>query len=66
MPETSPSCIADLRKSYERAELNEDASQANPLRQFKQWLGEVIAAQVPKPNAMTLDTVSSNPLPPPI
>jgi pyridoxamine 5'-phosphate oxidase len=49
--------IAQLRKSYERAELNESASQANPLDQFDQWLKEAIAAQVPEPNAMTLATV---------
>ena len=52
--------IADLRKSYERAELSEDASQADPLRQFDQWLTEAIAAQVPEPNAMTLATVASD------
>ena len=52
--------IADLRKSYERAELNEDASHADPLKQFDQWLGEAISAQVPEPNAMTLATVGSN------
>ena len=52
--------IADLRKSYERAELNEDASHADPLNQFDQWLSEAISAQVPEPNAMTLATVSSN------
>ena len=55
-----PLAIADLRKSYERAELNEDASQANPLKQFEQWLDEAIAAKVPEPNAMTLATVASN------
>ncbi|MCB2042809.1 MAG: pyridoxamine 5'-phosphate oxidase, partial [Rhodoferax sp.] len=49
--------IADLRKSYERAELSEDASHADPLQQFAQWLQEAIAAQVPEPNAMTLATV---------
>jgi pyridoxamine 5'-phosphate oxidase len=52
--------IASLRKSYERAELNEDASQADPLKQFAQWLQEAIAAEVPEPNAMTLATVASN------
>ncbi len=57
---TSPQAIADLRKSYERAELSEEASHANPLRQFEQWLNEAIAAQVPEPNAMTLATVGSN------
>ena len=56
----TPLSIADLRKSYERAELNEDASQADPTAQFSQWLGEAIAAQVPEPNAMTLATVASN------
>ena len=49
--------IADLRKSYERAELSEDASHADPLQQLAQWLQEAIAAQVPEPNAMTLATV---------
>ncbi len=52
--------IADLRKSYERAELSEDASDADPLRQFDKWLGEAIASQVPEPNAMTLATVGSD------
>ena len=52
--------IADLRKSYERAELSEDASHADPLRQFEQWLNEAIAGEVPEPNAMTLATVAGN------
>ena len=52
--------IADLRKSYERAELSEDASHADPLKQFSQWLDEAIQSQVPEPNAMTLATVASN------
>lgn len=59
---TSPlsKSIADLRKSYERAELSEEASQADPLAQFDQWLKEALAAQVPEPNAMTLASVGSN------
>jgi pyridoxamine 5'-phosphate oxidase len=52
--------IADLRKSYEKAELSEDASQADPLAQFERWLHEAIASEVPEPNAMTLATVASN------
>ncbi|MCW5263116.1 pyridoxamine 5'-phosphate oxidase [Verminephrobacter eiseniae] len=52
--------IAELRKSYERAELNEDAAHADPLQQFDQWLGQAIAAQLPEPNAMTLATVGSD------
>jgi pyridoxamine 5'-phosphate oxidase len=49
--------IAHLRKSYERAELDEAASHADPLQQFDQWLREAIAGQLPEPNAMTLATV---------
>ena len=52
--------LADLRKSYERAELSEDASHADPLQQFAQWLQEAITAEVPEPNAMTLATVGSD------
>ena len=52
--------ISQLRKSYERAELSEDASHADPLAQFDQWLQEAIKAQVPEPNAMTLATVGGN------
>ena len=59
-PTPSSSSIADLRKSYERAELDEKASPADPFLQFDQWLTEAIAAKVPEPNAMTLATVGSN------
>ena len=52
--------IANLRKSYERAELSEDASDADPLKQFEQWFNQAIASEVPEPNAMTLATVGSN------
>ena len=54
------SSIADLRKSYERAELSESASNQNPLQQFDQWLQEAVRAQVPEPNAMTVATVSGD------
>ena len=57
---STPSSIADLRKSYEKAELNEEASQADPLKQFEQWLQQALAAQLPEPNAMTLATVGSD------
>ena len=52
--------LAALRKSYERAELDERHSEADPLRQFERWLTEAIAAQMPEPNAMTLATVGSD------
>ena len=56
----STSSIADLRKSYESAELDEQASQSDPHLQFDQWLSQAIAAKVPEPNAMTLATVGSD------
>ncbi len=52
--------IADLRKSYEKAELSEDASASDPLQQFERWLNEAIQSEVPEPNAMTVATVASN------
>jgi pyridoxamine 5'-phosphate oxidase len=52
--------IAQLRKSYERAELDESASEADPLQQFDRWLREALAAELPEPNAMTLATVGTN------
>lgn len=54
------SSIADLRKSYERAELSESASNANPFQQFDQWLQEALRAEVPEPNAMTVATVGGD------
>ena len=56
----APSSIADIRKSYELAELIESAALHDPLKQFEHWLAEAIAAKVPEPNAMTLATVGSN------
>ena len=52
--------IADLRKSYEKAELSEDACASDPLKQFERWLNEAIHSEVPEPNAMTVATVASN------
>jgi pyridoxamine 5'-phosphate oxidase len=49
--------IADLRKSYERAELDESASEADPLAQFALWFEQALKAELPEPNAMTLATV---------
>jgi pyridoxamine 5'-phosphate oxidase len=52
--------IAHLRKSYERAELDESASRPDPFDQFGLWLQQALAAQLPEPNAMTLATVGAN------
>src|SRR5690349_10932832 len=52
--------IANLRKSYERAELDESASAEDPLVQFRLWLNQALEAKLPEPNAMTLATVGAD------
>ncbi len=52
--------IASLRKSYERAELDESASLPDPVDQFATWLQQALDARLPEPNAMTLATVGAN------
>jgi pyridoxamine 5'-phosphate oxidase len=52
-----PQHLAALRRNYERAELDEQASHADPLQQFSSWFDQALAALVPEPNAMTLATV---------
>ena len=53
----APDDLAQLRKSYERAALDEEASEADPFKQFEAWLAQAIDAKLPEPNAMTLATV---------
>jgi pyridoxamine 5'-phosphate oxidase len=51
--------IAALRKSYERASLDEADAPADPLDLFRRWFDEAVSARVPEPNAMTLATVGA-------
>jgi pyridoxamine 5'-phosphate oxidase len=48
--------IADLRKDYTLENLNEEEIDKNPFIQFKVWVNQSVAAQLPEPNAMTLAT----------
>lgn len=52
--------LAELRKSYERDELDEATSVDDPLRQFQSWLEQAIKAALPEPSAMTLATVGAD------
>ena len=52
--------IAALRKSYEKDELDESASAADPMQQFQRWFDQALGAQLPEPNAMTLATVGAD------
>jgi pyridoxamine 5'-phosphate oxidase len=51
--------LADLRKSYERATLDEASAPPDPLTQFQAWFQEALATATPEPNAMTLSTVNA-------
>lgn len=48
--------ISQIRKSYERAELSEEASHADPMAQFEQWFNEALHSEVlePKPTLATV------------
>ena len=52
--------LAHLRKSYEKAELDESASRSDPMEQFGLWFQQALDGQLPEPNAMTLATVGAD------
>ncbi|MGI4739664.1 MAG: pyridoxamine 5'-phosphate oxidase [Janthinobacterium lividum] len=49
--------LADLRQSYTQRTLLEADVQPDAVAQFRQWLDEAVAAQLPEPAALTLATV---------
>ena len=52
--------IADLRRDYALAELDETSVNPDPIEQFHAWFDEAVKAEVPEPNAMTLATVDAD------
>lgn len=50
--------LADLRKDYTLAGLDEKDLARDPFRQFEKWFQEAEAAKLAEPNAMTLATAS--------
>lgn len=52
--------IADLRIDYKRADLSEADTVADPIAQFRLWFDEVLQAQVPEANAMSVATVGED------
>lgn len=50
--------LAQMRRQYELAELDEAHVAADPLHQFQRWFDEAVKAKALEPNAMTLATVS--------
>lgn len=55
MPQPS---VADLRKDYRLKTLEISDLSPDPIEQFDHWWQEVLAAQIPEPNGMTLATAT--------
>jgi len=52
--------VADLRKDYGQASLNETDAMDDPMLQFTQWFEQALKAEVNEPNAMSVATVGAN------
>ena len=52
--------VADLRKDYGQASLNEHEVMDDPMLQFTQWFEQALKAEVNEPNAMSVATVGAN------
>jgi pyridoxamine 5'-phosphate oxidase len=50
----------NIRKSYQRAELNDLDLAKDPFDQFSQWWKDALDANLNEPNALTLATVSAD------
>lgn len=55
-----PPSIADLRREYALASLDERDVAPDPVAMFSRWFAEAQAADVAEPNAMTLATASAD------
>jgi pyridoxamine 5'-phosphate oxidase len=52
--------VADLRKDYGQARLDEDDVADDPIVQFTRWFEEALKAEVNEPNAMSVATVGDD------
>ena len=52
--------IADLRREYAQARLDEDNVDPDPIAEFHRWFSEAGEAKVLEPNAMALATATSD------
>jgi pyridoxamine 5'-phosphate oxidase len=57
---TVPSAIADLRREYARARLDERDVSHDPMVEFARWFAQAQEAQLPDVNAMTLATATAD------
>ena len=54
------SSLADLRKEYTHAGLDESKAASDPIEQFRRWFDEALAADLHEPNAMILATATAD------
>ena len=50
--------LQNLRQDYSASQLSEQATHADPIKQFDSWFNEAVSAAVLEPNAMTLATAT--------
>ena len=53
-----PLSVADLRREYARARLDEKDASHDPIVEFSRWFAQAQEAEVSEPNAMTLATAT--------
>ena len=51
--------LADIRRDFKLAELDESSVDDNPFKQFEKWFSEVLNSDITDPTAMSLATVDS-------
>ncbi len=56
MDRTTPHDVSLLRKEYRQAGLRRENLDPDPIAQFRRWLTEALAAELPEPNALVLST----------
>jgi pyridoxamine 5'-phosphate oxidase len=55
--------VADLRRDYQLAALDETSVNRDPIEQFQTWFEAAVSAKMPEPNAMTLASVDREGMP---
>ena len=50
--------LQNMRQDYSAAELSEDATKGDPIKQFEKWFNEAVESKQHEPNAMTLATAT--------
>jgi pyridoxamine 5'-phosphate oxidase len=59
----NPDELADLRRDYVHAVLDEQTAEDEPFAQFGRWFAEAVRAQIVEPHAMTLATADADGVP---